>query len=461
MAGNRKPNRKDRRQKPKDKQAHLLIGLTLHRQGRVAEAVLHYEKARKQKPKDPRPLYFLSLCAYQMRERERAVRLMLACLKIAPGHPEAWYNLGKYYQDAGKESDAMACYVAALENKEDFPEALTNLGNLYMSCEDIEAAEACFARSLAANTDNPEALYNRSFIKLAKGDYEGGWREHEERWRCPAFFTEYRRPFMGGESGLPPWDGTAEGTVLVHAEQGNGDAIQFWRYVPMVAGITDVVVEVPKSLVRLASWTFPGIEIIARNDPISDRVTSHVSMMSLPFKVGTTTETVPPPIAVAPDGPELPPTSARRIGLVWAGTATHPNDHNRSIRLDKLAPLFSVKGCEWYSFQVGDRAYEGEAYPLIDLAPRIQDYGDTAKLLSQMDLVVAVDTSVAHLAGSLGVETWTLLPRVPDFRWMLDRVDTPWYPSMSLVRQTKRGDWDSVVRRVKAALEAGAQQEAA
>jgi hypothetical protein len=292
-------------------------------------------------------------------------------------------------------------------------------------------------------------------------------------------FAEYEHrlaPRPAHIPGPPVWRGEPlEGwTILLHAEQGIGDTIQFVRYLPEVArrGAGRVLLAAPPTFARLLAG-LPGLDALVRpEDRAEVRAHVHCPLLSLPHVLGTTTvETIPAPTPYLRAEPaaltrwreRLADLRGLRVGLVWAGNPRHQNDRNRSIAPERLAPLLRVRGVSWVSLQLGapverlrEQAPEGAV--LVDIAPELTDLAETAAAIVQLDLVVAVDTAVAHLAGALGRPVWVLLPAVPDWRWLLGREDSPWYSTMRLFRQQRAGDWDGVVARIAAALEALARR---
>ncbi len=250
-------------------------------------------------------------------------------------------------------------------------------------------------------------------------------------------------------------------TILLHAEQGFGDSIQFLRYLPLVAAKgARIVLELPDSLVPLLG-AGDGVAAIVRRGQSLPPFDLHCPLMSLPLAFGTTLATIPaavpylqaPPERVAAWRAQMPRTAVPRVGLVWSGKPSHRNDHNRSLALARLAPLLAQANVEFVSLQHDVRDTDKAALDnAAILRPDFTDFADTAAVIETLDLVVAVDTAVAHLAGSLAKPLWLLLPFCPDWRWMLDRTDCPWYPSARLFRQPRLGDWDSVIEGLCEAL---------
>ena len=340
----------------------------------------------------------------------------------------------------------------ALElNPRDY-EAWTNLGKLHKELNQLDEAIAAHDRALEIQPEYALGHWNRAIALMLKGRFPEGWREYEWRWRLsgPVFVPRgYPQPMWRGEP-LP------EQTLFVHAEQGFGDAIQFVRYVRLARQrAARVVLECPAPLKDLFASNRCADTVIAMGEA-PPPFHSYVPLMSLPGILGTTVETIPngTPYLAAPPCLGLPPSppNHRRVGLAWAGRPTHDDDAVRSLRLEELAPLLQTPGITFYSLQVPpptrDEPYLRSLPNFVDLTGRLIDFRHTAALMGQMDLVISVDTVIAHLAGALAKPTWTLIQYSPDWRWLLQRSDTPWYPSMRLFRQPAKGNWQPVITQV-------------
>lgn len=444
----------------------LAAGLMAQVNGDYAEAMRCYLVAARREPDNFLPLYFAALVCFQLRNQEkrgkdfavdRAMRLMYRSLQLHPTHTEAWYNLGKFYQDRGNLGKAVEAYVAALENKPDYGPALVNAGNVYWELGDEQTAEELYTRALTAKDGGPEAVYNLSFLMHLKGQWPDAFVAQEARWDCAAYYREYSKPFM---ELIPRWRGEqiTNGALLLHGEQGHGDIVQMLRYVrqlqskiapaPLVIGVLD-------GLVRLVQTSFPDIRVVGTDGNISDCV-AHLPSISLPLVMQTSWENPPPTGPYLRTGQKKPQQSERfRIGLCWAGSPTHPRDYVRSAKFSDVAPLLTVPGVEWINLQMGPRAGEWKySHPApIATVGESWDYLTTAEHMETCDLIITVDTSVAHVAAAMGLPTWMLCPRFPDVRWMLGRSDTPWYTDMLIFRQTKPGQWGEAVSLVRQMLE--------
>ena len=437
------------------------LGGALLDQDRPADAVPALEESLRLRPDAPDALANLGLAHARAKRYEKAVALYEEALALKDDIPELHTNLGAALLSLGRPRDAADAHRRALELRPDWPAAKTNLAIALAQIERYDEALALHEDVLCEQPDDPNALFNRGVIRLARGDFAGGWRDYEARVRVPE---------LKGQSSFPQprWtrDDPAGRTILVHAEQGLGDTIQFVRYVPLLlARGARVVVQCDPLLTRLMRHSFPEVTVVARRDPLPP-FDSQIPIMSLPHAFGTAVETIPTAVPYLHVAPELEGAwrtklartdDTFRVGLVWSGNADHYNDRNRSISLAALLPVLArVPNVRLFSLQNGPRTEQLKRAELrtnvTDLAPDLADLADTAAAIAQLDLVLSVDTSIAHLAGALGAAVWTLLPRPADFRWMLDREDSPWYPTMRLFRQSRAAAWDDVFERVASQL---------
>jgi hypothetical protein len=346
--------------------------------------------------------------------------------------------------------EAEALCREALQQSPDDAETCRTLGNLFYAQRRLDETRRCYDAALERHPDDAGTRWNRAMLLLLQGQFVEGWKEYEWRWRRPD-----ARPRHFPQ---PAWDGQAiEGRrILIYSEQGLGDSIQFLRYLPMVEQAGGrVIFECHARLAKLLAGT-PGMgEVIAGGVPLPE-FDVHAPLLSLPRLFGTTLETLPSavPYLAAPAAPveawrgRLAKMPSLRIGLAWAGNPRNPDDSNRSIPPSELEPLTRLPGVSWINLQKD----AGPADLPIHFLGGCDDVTDTAALIANLDLVVSADTMVAHLAGALARPVWTLLPFAADWRWLLDREDSPWYPTMRLFRQPGPGRWKAVIEAVRNAI---------
>jgi hypothetical protein len=324
----------------------------------------------------------------------------------------------------------------------------------------LDEAVAWFTLALERTPELGSVHMNYALACLQRGDFARGWTEYEWRFHCR------EHPILA--QGMPPWDGSPlhGRSILLWAEQGLGDSIQFIRYAPAVARRGGrVIVSCPRLLVRILA-TCPGVaQAIPEGAPQTD-FDCHAPLMSLPRIFGTTVDTIPAEVPYLEADlalatlwrDELARFGGFRIGIAWQGNPDHKKDRHRSFRLARFQPLASVPGVRLFSLQKGPGTEQLDElagrFPVTDLGGRLDDFTDTAALVQNLDLVITPDTSLAHLAGALGVPVWVMIPFASDWRWLLGREDTPWYPSMRLFRQRRWGDWDEVFSRMARELSA-------
>lgn len=392
----------------------------------------------------------------------RAILLWTRSFPDAPGIPS---DLLQLINSLSKQSHNLPDIPASVPHGplQKMEEVLTTLGKVFGELEMPDAALACFRQSVALNPGYALGHWNLAAELLCRMDFEAGWAAYEWRWRWPEF------PEVHRALGLPAWQGEplAGKRIYVWGEQGLGDSMQFAPLAAQLPALgAEVVLEVPASLVRLLAHSFPGVHVVPR--PGSPELLSFdgpldyvVPLMSLPLRLGLRPQALPlaraylrPPEGRAPAGLENPRTEGSpRVGLVWAGQPRHANDHRRSLPASALTALLQVDTVHWFSLTVGARQADiAGRDDIVDLAPALGDFADTAHAAEALDLVITVDTAVAHLAGAMGKAVWLLLPKVGDWRWGRSGTTTPWYPATRLFRQSRLGDWSDVVAEVAQAL---------
>ncbi len=441
---------------------------------------------------DPNRLFAEAIGHQQEGRLERAIELYRTLLNAQPAYAPAWNNLGVALRASDKFEAAAAALRRGLALDGKDAGAWSNLGNALRAIGDYEAAAASHRKSLELEPDagrvhynlalterdlgnlapalegfehaeslgfkSSEMFWDRALTHLVSGDLARGFKEYEWRWQLPESPARF--------TNIEPWNGQAfDGRrLLVHTEQGFGDAIQFLRYLPLAAELGgQVIYECPPPLIRLVaeSPVGRGIELIPQGEtvPAADL---QIPLLSMARALETTMETIPggvpylsapqplPRLQIAANGP--------RVGLVWAGKPTHKNDRNRSLPFEVLMPLLDLPNIRFIGLQKGNGADQPEKFGADALLPnigeRMRDFGDTAGILEQLDLVVSADTSVVHLAGAMDRPVWALIPFSPDWRWLYGRDDSPWYSSVRLFRQESPRDWPGVIARLRAELEA-------
>ena len=479
--------------KPSLAEAHGNLGNVLQTLGNLDEAQQHYEQAIQLKPEYAETYYNLGNLLASKMELRQAVDQYLLCLHYDPTCAKAHNNLGNVFRSLERPEEAVAQYrqvpaadpeftdaynnlglallslgrhAEAIESiqrtlalKPHLAEAYCNLGAVYHAQNRIPEATENYENALSLKPTLAKARLNLGLVQLLSGNFKAGWQNYELRWNdAPLAQREFTQPQWRGE----PLNGAR---ILLHAEQGYGDTLQFIRYAPLVhaAGGT-VILEVQTRLRRMAK-AMPGVEqVVCCGDPLPE-FAWHCPLLSLPIAFGMTTfDAIPAQTSYLRIADEARkkmdalvwPTEGLRVGLVWAGNPTFAKDlyRFRSVPLPLFQPVLELPGVHFFSLQVGDATGDlAQARGSItDLSSDCEDMADTAAQISHLDLVISVDTSVAHLAAGLGVPTWVLMPYSPDWRWLQEREDTPWYPTMRLFRQQEPGDWEAVLQRVKQSL---------
>ena len=479
---------------PQNFDALHCLGQINFQRGRLDTALALFQEALKRDLSRAEGFSSLGLVFHMLKHFERALVAYDEGLRLAPGDAELLNRRGVALLELGRPGEALRCFERALASDPATTDALGNLGNALLKLNRVEEALAAYDRALRLASDNVQLLTNRAvalrrldrpaealmsaaqalrlqpdfaqarFVEavaqLTLGNFAAGWRGYEARWQVGDAARKDRgfaAPMWGGEGPL------AGKTILLHAEQGFGDTLQFVRYAPRVAARgAKVVLEVQQPLVRLLSGV-PGVEaVIARYAPLP-HFDCHCPLLSLPLAFATEEATIPvdvpyvtPPAEDARAWRNRLPAGRPLIGLAWAGERSHDNDLNRSLRLQTLAPLFGVREVQFVSLQHEVRAEDAtlleSCRDALAIGPKFRDFADTAAAMASLDLVISADTSVAHLAGAMGKPLLLLLPFAADFRWLRQRTDSPWYPSARLYRQPRFGDWESVIELLRREL---------
>lgn len=450
--------------------------LAKQKAGNLTGALLAWRRVLSRDPDHPDAWCNLAVALHGLGRAEEAWQACAEALRLAPGNPAAHTAQGNLLAARGDLEAALACYRRALDLAPDdlaataqmaaallklgraeaaleadraalalAPERADlrlNLGFTLMRMLRLEEAERELGEALARRPDLALARWNLAYLHLLQGRLREAWPDFGARLEVPQGLDNLR----GFRE--PAWDGGPfpGRTLLVWAEQGLGDTLQFARYLPRVKALGGTVLLQAYGPLRALLEGLPGADrILGDQDPLPP-FDLQAPLMDLPARFGDGLEDLPPPAALRATRPAPPELAGpgRRIGLVWAGSAAHQDDARRSLDPSLLAPLAALAGIRWFSLQLGPGP-RPDLPGLVDLAPRLGDLADTAAAVARMDAVISVDTAVAHLAGSLGVRTHLLLPHFPDWRWLLARADSPWYPSLVLHRQPAPGDWRSVI----------------
>jgi tetratricopeptide (TPR) repeat protein len=442
--------------------ANALLGV-----GRAEAALAEFQELLARAPQHAEARLNCGLAHAALGRHEQAVSEFDAALAAMPGHPGVHYNRGLALYELGRYAAAIEAHDRALASAPEHAGAWLHRGRALAALNRLDEAMTSYGKARAAGRDHPDIQFSEALALLTLGDYRKGLEKYEARWRRTGMPAPASRkgPLWLGDYSL------ARKTVLLHAEQGLGDTIQFARYVPLLAAAgARIVLEVQSELTALMARLEGGATVIARGEtpPPFD---VHCPLGSLPLALRTERDSVPAQIPyLSADDSALAKWSARigsfgrpRIALAWSGNPSHYNDHNRSLAFARLAPLFTNpalhvaegKGARFISIQRDVRAEDAPGLAethVTHVGGDLQNFTDTAAVIALSDLVISADTAVAHLAGAMGRPLWVLIPFAPDWRWTLNGESSPWYPTARLFRQTVLGDWDGVIARVAAEL---------
>jgi tetratricopeptide (TPR) repeat protein len=439
--------------RPDDAAAHGLQAVVLRQLGWLKEGEAPLREAIRLDPQNVEWSNLLGATLIDLGRADEAEAPLGAAVRLNPDHVDAHNNLSLALQSTGQLEAALGEIGDALRLQPENADIRNNLGAVLRDLGRHAAAEAAWQDVLARDPQNAPAHFNIGTMLLAKGDFAAGWPEFEWRDRVPGSHPrDFAQPRWAGEA----LDG---GVVLIHAEQGFGDTIQFCRYVALAARRARIVLEVPRPLLRLLGNLEGAEQIIARGDPLPE-FHAHCPMLSLPGLLDTTLASIPAatPYLQAPHSLEwqarLQHLEGLRVGLCWAGSRAYSHDRWRSLAVADLTDLAAVPGVALISLQKDPPQPVPSDLNLHDWTEEFSDFADTAALVAQLDLVISVDTAIAHLAGALGKPVWLLNRFDADWRWLRNRHDSPWYPTLRQFRQQSPGDWKSVLRRVAASLAA-------
>jgi len=432
---------------------------------RPEAALADYNRAIALKPDNANAFNNRGTLQKLLEQHEQALLDYEKAIALKPDYPEAFYNYGTMLFELDRFDAALTQLGRAIELRPDYAEAFYNRGTTLMALGRIDDALADFAKAIALQPDYPEAAWNRGLCNLLLGHCREGWPDYDRRWQTT------QTPSLWHHGGRPQWNGHEAirgNTLLLHSEQGHGDTIMALRFVRPVANMGGrVILDAPAALQPLLTQ-FDGIRLTQPGEPLP-AFDLHCPLMSLPRALDVTLEKMHAddvPYLSAPAAhlekwrQRLPHSGPLKVGINWAGNPTFKRDDLRSIGLARMLPLLAQSDVQFYSLQKDLRDGDAEllrSHPRIEpLGEDIESFGDTAAIISLMDLVISSDTSLVHLAGALGKPVWILLQFVPDWRWLLDRDDSPWYPTARLFRQTEMGDWNGVISRVAAELSVSA-----
>jgi hypothetical protein len=446
---------------PDDQDLALHYADALQQAGLLEHAITTYQRILAKAPRNPAAWNNLGVSLQSSNRINEAVGAFDRAVALAPDTPAILNNLASALLEHGDPERAGRWLRKGTALDPLLPELHNNLGNVAREQGDVRGAVECYRRAIALRPDFADAHWNLAQGLLTLGMFLEGWREYEWRWKRSGS-TEPFRDFP-----FPVWDGRDMGgrTLLIHAEQGMEDTIQFVRYCSVLQslGVT-LVLESHRELVRLFR-PLPGIGMVIPQGEVLPECDAHLPMMSLPRVMQTTLETLPgnvpylvPPANLVEEWAKRIGTTGTgvRVGIVWSDVPEVKNRPNRSCPLSVFMSLQTVPGVTLFSLQSGDAAVELQVFPRslrpVDLTDGIVDMADTAAIISHLDLIISIDTAVAHLSGAMGKPVWILIPRMADWRWMLEREDSPWYPTMRLFRQKSAGDWSGLMVDVRSAL---------
>jgi tetratricopeptide (TPR) repeat protein len=441
---------------PRSPKALNALGTTFCARGDNEEAIFPLRRVIALAPDFVAAHMNLGLALRALGRLDDALEATNEAIRLSPNFPNAFYNRGAIHQEMGRLAEAKDDWKRTLVLNPAHKDARANLCcvdglTLYYEQGQFDDAESHWKQAIALRPTDADAHTNLAFSYLLRGKLAEGFSHYE--WRSS------RKDIKHPPQLAPPWEGDDPSgkRLLIHTEQGLGDTIQFCRYLAILHERgAKLVLRAPRSLRSLIAHSMPWLDVQSDPKPPFD---IQARLLSLPHLLKTTPETIPapipylhaPPQAISRLGTVIGEADGLKIGLIWRGSPTHFRDSDRSVAFAALAPILAVKGVRFFSLQLGAAAREASA-SLTDLALELTDFAQTAGAIANLDLVISVDTAVAHLAGAMGKRVWIMLPFVPDWRWLLEREDSPWYPTARLFRQKTRGDWGPVVGEIAEGL---------
>ena len=446
--------------RPTDADAAYNLAKALSTAGKVDQAVPVFRRSIELRPDFLDAISELLIALGNKGAVQEATSLARRAVALRPDLAHTHNNLGWILQKQEQFEEAAAEYRRAIELRPQYAEARNNLGSVLFEAGRFHQAIEALQTALSFDPNHAAIASNIGIMLLTVGDFERGWPVYEARRRVIPVSLD-------NDTSKPRWDGPdlTGKTIVIQSEQGFGDSIQFARYIPMVAARGGrVILQCPPGLKRVFSTVAGAEQVLADHEPLP-AFDVHTRLLSLPGIFHTDLHSIPANVPYLHPEPELveqwrhriaaePP--ALKVGLSWAGNPTHPQDHHRSIPLASFAPLAQAPGVRFYSLQKVDSARQAQSPPpgmkLTDWTADLRDFADTAALAQNLDLVITVDSAVAHLVGALGLRVWVLVQHIPDWRWLLERSDSPWYPTMRLFRQSKRYDWATTIAQVAGEL---------
>ena len=439
-------------------EAYCNLGYVLYLAGRVVEAEACLLKAIQLKRDFTDAYNNLSLVLMDTGRAQEAEECLRQAIELQPASPALYNNLALLLEDGERREEAEAMYRRAVELYPGYAEAYYNLGNYLKASGRLAEAEGSYLAALKSRPDYPDVKFALATLCLLQGNFADGWKD----------YNALRLKKAGQLMSTPVWQGESLSgrRILLFHQQGLGDSIQFVRFASQVAGLAPAVsLMVQEPLKRLAAMSFPHVKICGAEDLTEGRFDFQCPLPDLPMLFQITDGTIPFASQYLRPSAELinkwrnilrqaEGGGLARVGFVWAGNPAHHNDRNRSIPFNVFEQLLAIEKVNWVSLQVGQQteSLAKTKYIVADFSPRLSDFAETAGLIMNLDLVITVDSAVAHLAGALGREVWTMLPYAPDWRWQLNRDDSPWYSSMRLIRQNDPGNWLEVLEKVKRLL---------